>query len=334
MKSIELTDSIFEGYASLEKGDGFIKPWRLPHDRRGLYPSPDDGLMTRAEHTSGVRLRFATDSEEIKLVCEAIPAAEEPNHAFDLTIEGELVVSLSCKGEEEYLFSDLPAGMKTVEIWLSQFHPVSVKALYVAENAEFKVEEDTRPKWITYGSSITHDRTAHSPSRTWPATVARAKNLNLTSLGFGGQCHIDGMVGQFIGEQEADFISLKLGINVHGNASLNARTFKSSVISLIYIIRGKHPNVPLAVISPIYSPPREKDPNAVGMTLEFMREEVEDAVKRIKETCGDENIYYFSGLDLFDESNVDNLPDGLHPDGDGYEIMGRNFVGKIYNKIF
>ena len=31
-------------------------------------------------------------------------------------------------------------------------------------------------------------------------------------------------------------------------------------------------------------------------------------------------------LELFGPGDTDNLPDGLHPDGDGYETLGRRFA--------
>ena len=99
------------------------------------------------------------------------------------------------------------------------------------------------------------------------------------------------------------------------------------------IIREKHPQTPLAVISPIASPIREKTDNAVGLTLAAMRAELEDAVGRMKD-CGDENIYYFNGLDVFGEDLVaDYLPDDLHPNADGYEILGRNFADVVLDKL-
>jgi lysophospholipase L1-like esterase len=37
---------------------------------------------------------------------------------------------------------------------------------------------------------------------------------------------------------------------------------------------------------------------------------------------GDRNLHYLSGLKLFNESDLDLLPDGLHPSAEGYQLMG------------
>lgn len=334
MQKIAVTENLFEGQVSFEKEDDCLNPWRLPYERRALFPSVNENLLRCANMPSGVRLRFNTDSKNIKLVCEVIGITEDRECFFDLTVDGELVLSYDWReGVSEYVFDCQKEGEKIVEIWLSMNHNIKVKGIEIDDGASLSAIEDKRPKWITYGSSITHCRDAYSPARTWPATVARKMDLNLTSLGFNGQCQIDGMIGQVIGELPADFISLKLGINVYGNSSLGPRTFRSNIISLIYIIRQKHPNVPMAVISPIYSFARETEECKTGLTLQMMREEVEDAVRRIKDTCEDKNIYYFSGLELLGEDKADLLFDRLHPGGEGYELMGNNFIEKVYKKI-
>ena len=83
-----------------------------------------------------------------------------------------------------------------------------------------------------------------------------------------------------IRELPPDYLSLKLGINVHNAASMNIRTFRPAVIGFVHIVREKHPDTPLVVISPIFSPPRETTPNAAESTLTQMRVEVAEAVRQ------------------------------------------------------
>jgi hypothetical protein len=142
------------------------------------------------------------------------------------------------------------------------------------------------------------------------------------------------MLAMMIRDIPADVITLKLGINVHGNGSLNIRSFKAAAIGMVEIIREKHPTTPIGIISPIICPPREETPNHVELSLRDMRVELEDAVKRIVETDKDENLFYFTGLDLFGEDLVGPmLPDDLHPDGDGIEIMGEKAAELVLSKL-
>jgi GDSL-like lipase/acylhydrolase family protein/salicyl acyltransferaes SsfX3-like protein len=328
MKTIQLTDDFFEGAVSVEHIGNGLKPWRVDYRLRDLFPSPDEALLGRMECTSGVRLRFSTDSSKIIL---NVPQIEEGTRTFDLVIDNQLLHTVELDSEcTSASFDNIPTGEKVIEIWLPQQHSTEIISLEVNDDSDAVVVPDNRLKWVTYGSSISQCAAAHSPSRIWSATASRIHDLNLTSLGYGGNCHLEPMVARMIRDLSADIITLKLGINVQGGLSLNPRTFKAAVIGMIQIIREKHPSTPIGVISPIISPQREEVDNAVGLSLTKMRIEIEDAVDRIKKTDNDENLFYFDGLKIFGEPLLGpRLPDNLHPDGDGYEILGKNVAEQV-----
>ena len=330
MKSLEIQETYFQGQVSLEKGDGWMRAWRLPFEELRLFPSPGDALAGRAGTGAGVRVRVRTKARQIGL--RLLPA--EGDRLFDLTIENELVQTVKLDANsEDVLFDDLPSGEKVAEIWLPQRDVAMIRRLLLENGTTVRAAADTRPIWTAYGSSITHCGSAHSPARTWPATAARLRNLNLRCMGFGGNCHLDPMVARVIRDRPADLISLKLGINVYGSGSLNPRTWRGAAIGLVKTIREKHPTAPIAVVSSIPSPPREDTPNGVGYTLQAMRADLHDAVQRLIE-CGDGNIHWFEGPDLFTPDLVaEHLPDKLHPDGDGYEQLGKNFAAQVLDTL-
>ena len=94
-----------------------------------------------------------------------------------------------------------------IELWLPQFGSFQLRNLEIDDGATLQPFADARPQWVTYGSSITQCRTAASPTQTWPAIVARQHGLNLTCLGYGGQCHLDAMVARMIRDLPADYIA-------------------------------------------------------------------------------------------------------------------------------
>ncbi len=328
MPTINATDPrlIWSGTASTETGDGWVKPWRIPHQDQDLYSPGVSDLAGRAEMPSGVRLRFATDAISLKLHTE--PLAEAGN--FDLYADGHFVATADIEmGQNTAHFTDLPSGDKVLELWLTPATPVAVRSIEISEGSDITNGEDTRLKWITYGSSITHCRTAGSPSFTWPGVVARDRNFNLTSFGFGGQCHADPMIARLIRDREADLLSIKIGINIYGGASLGPRAFRPAVIGTIATIRDGHPETPFVVCSPIWGHDREDTPNSVGLTLKQMRVEVQEAVAAFQKR-GDDHLYYVDGLKLLDENLAHHLPDNLHPDAEGYRLMGENFLKEVF----
>ena len=345
MRAIPLTDGpvSYEGAVDVRAGDGYVRPFRLPVADLDLH---HPALVFMAACPSGVRLRLRTDTTVVALEVEHrfAPMFTARTPVYDVTIEGELVASVSAPGPEERVVLDgLPAGDKVVEVWLPMYPGVRLRALEVDAGASADAAPDGRRRWVTYGSSITHGMEAHGPARTWPATAARLLDEHLTSLGFAGQAHLDPLVARTIAALPADRITLKLGINVHNGATLRERTFAPLVHGFLESVREGHPTTPITVISPILSPSREDDTvtertlldgtteTIVGeLTLRQMRSILADVVAtRVRR--GDEHLDHLDGTQLFgvDATDVDLLPDGLHPNGDGYELIGRRFAERF-----
>ena len=299
-----------------------VAPWRIPHDEMGLYA---EELAIRAAMPAGVRVSFQSDTDLLEGACNAIPERSP----IDLMIDGQLVGTVPTEGLTSFRFDGLGSQMKSFELWLPHFGQFQLTSLEISDGAQLtEVSDPGQPKWITYGSSITHCRTADSPTLTWPSIVARTRGYDLTCLGFGGQCHLDPMVARIIRDRDADLISLCVGINIYGSGSLNARTFGPGIIGFVKIIREKHLDTPIALISPIYSPGREETLNDVGFTLSGMRVEVAGAVEKLR-AHGDGNLHYINGLDVFDSSNAHLLPDDLHPNTEGYGVMATNLLNLL-----
>lgn len=314
----------FQGAISLERKEDGWQPWRLPYAQHNLFPSPENRLLNAASHATGVRLRFITDAQHLQILYDPSPSAR----LLDLTRGLDLLATIPLPPEsEKALIGPIPPSRTPLELWLPHKAPIQIRGL-AHDGRVCRPAPDSRPRWITYGSSITHCVRAHSPARTWPAIVARRFNLHLTCLGYGGQCHMDTMIALMIRDLPASVITLKLGINMM-SGSCNARTFEPLVIGFVRILRERHPRIPIGLISPICSPPRETTENAVGMTLVRMREAIASAANRLR-AAGDRRLYDFNGLDLFDEALIRRYSDDLvHPNADGIEHLGERFLSTV-----
>ncbi|MEK4063460.1 MULTISPECIES: GDSL-type esterase/lipase family protein [unclassified Paenibacillus] len=323
MKQLTLMDAWFHGAVSLEHRQEGIKPWRIPYADYALYPP--DGIEGKAEICAGVRLRLHTDSSALTLTFTPLPEAA----AMDCLIDGRLFLSLRLPaGETSAVFGRLPAGGGELEIYLPQNIGLTVTGLWIDDAAAARPLPDTRPRWVTYGSSITQCVAASSPSRTWPAIAAARSGYNLTCLGFSGNCQLEPMAGRLIASLPADLITLCVGVNVYGAATLSPRVFAPALIGILLSIRERHPLTPLFVISPVYGSERETEPNKLGFTLPMMREEIARTVEVFR-ARGDSRVHYRDGLSWFGASDSVRLPDGLHPDAEGYELLGARFAERI-----
>lgn len=327
-QSIPITDPFIQGAVSTERVGNALRPWRLPQQRRHLFPSPNDSLLQKAQCTSGVRLRLQTDASCLTLrfepLCETSMHIPD-GHCFDAVIDNEIVqVVHGGGGAEEVVFDNAGEGLRTIELWLPPSSPVGLRELQAEEVSVLRPLPDRRPMWVTWGSSLTHCVRAGSAARTWPAAVARRHNLNLVNLGFGGDCHLEPMVAMTIRDLPASYISMKLGINAVG-MSLNDRTYPALVTAAVCIVREKHPHTPFALVSPMASPPREATPSATGYTLQGMRRDME-AVHRGLTAAGDQRLYYVNGLEFFGIDDIAQYTkDECHPNAEGIDLQAERF---------
>ena len=234
-----------------------MQPWRLPLAQRELF---EPSLIKRGAAPAGVRLVLVSDTSTVTLEVAAPDIAGDPPWVFDLLVDGQLHQRVAPPDDAEFIrFEAIPDGRHLLELYLpSQYVPVVLRGLQIDDGAQALASEDQRRRIVFYGC-----RHAAGPSETWPALVACQAGLHLTCLGYGGQCHLDPMVGRMVRDLPADLIGLKLGINMM-SGSYNDRTFRAAAIGLIKTIRDGHADTPMAVVSPIYNAPREQTPNAVG----------------------------------------------------------------------
>ncbi len=198
-----------------------------------------------------------------------------------------------------------------------------------------------------HGSSISHCLEADSPTQTWPALVARRQGLDLLDLGLAGQCQLDPWTARTVRDEAADLISLKLGINIVNGDTMRERTFRAAVHGFLDTVRDGHPDTPLLVVTPIVCPAAEAHPGptllldgvfgvaprpealSVGaLSLQRVREVLTDVVTARQAT--DPALHLLDGLRLFGPDDVDHLPDGLHPDADGYRTMADRFSSLVF----
>ena len=337
--SLDRLGELFDGAIELRRRPDAVQAIRVPVAELPLYDA-----FTRfvATMPGGARLRLRSDTRalQLQLTMRRVQTDAEPRPAnFDLFIDGvrrrrsepsggALINTTTGKavGDERaaLTFADLPAGDKQIELWLPQFSSVYITGGAIDDGASLRPWPDVRQRVIFHGSSITHCAEAAGPSDAWPAVAARAANVRHLNLGWAGSCLLSGLAARIIRDQPANAIVLKLGINVSDNGLLRDRTFADSANAMIAIIREKHPRVPLAVVSPIYSSAREQHSAGGGMTLQQMRTTLSNIVSTWRD-MGDVNTHYLSGLELFGARDANDLPDDLHPNAAGYIRMGERF---------
>lgn len=299
----------------------------FPHPPDGVYDLLVDGRLTAQATVAGGNLRTITDMRAQTTEFTPGPAGTAS-------------------------FGELPSGEKDIEIWLPHTEITEVIALRTDAAVE-PVPDTGRRVWLHHGSSISHGSNAVFPSSIWPALAASLGDVDLINLGFGGSALVDPFTARAMRDTPADLISVKLGINVVNSDAMRLRAFAPAVHGFLDTIREGHPTTPLLVVSPVLCPTHEHTPGplmpdlsggalkfkatgdpaktAAGrLTLTIIRDVLADIVRQ--RSAEDPHLHYLDGLDLYGESDHDELPlpDAIHPSPEGHRRIGENFAERVF----
>jgi GDSL-like lipase/acylhydrolase family protein/salicyl acyltransferaes SsfX3-like protein len=367
--STPISTAILRGAVDLERTEHGLLPHRLPGRARAQCP---DARLAMAEvQPSGVRLAFRTGATAVEL--DVLPTKiayagvpPRPDGVYDLLVDGRLTAQASATGgnlrtvnmatadgvtrpgpADTLRFTELPPGVKDVEVWLPHNEMTELVALRTDAPVE-PVPDRGRPVWLHHGSSISHGSNAASPSTTWPAVAAGIGGVELVNLGFGGSAMLDPFTARTLRDTPADVISIKIGINLVNGDVMRLRAFTPAVHGFLDTVRDGHPDTPLLVISPLHCPIHEDTPGpcaaelhdgevlfyATGdpaereagkLTLNVIRDELARIVEQ--RAADDPHLHYLDGRELYGEADGVELPlpDRLHPDAATHRRIGERF---------
>lgn len=368
-----VTADLLRGALDVERTEHGVLPHRLPARARAQNT---DGQLAMAEsQPSGVRLAFRTRATAVEL--DTLPtkrsyvgAPPRPDGVYDLIVDGSpagqgsvtdghlLIIDMTAGTTERrpgrpgtVRFAGLPAREKDVEIWLPHNETTELIALRTDAPVE-PPRASGRKVWLHHGSSISHGSDAASPTAIWPALAASLGGVELINLGLAGSALLDPFTARALRDTPADFISVKIGINLVNMDLMRLRAFGPAVHGFLDTIREGHPTTPLLVVSPILCPIHEDTPGpcapdlggmrdgrlrfvAMGdpaeraggkLTLGVIRDELSRIVKQ--RVADDPNLHHLDGRELYGETDFAELPlpDDLHPDAAAHRRIGERFA--------
>jgi hypothetical protein len=291
---------------------------RLPARLKETFRPP---VWSLAQHPSGGRIRFRTDSTTVGIVAQN-PGFSNMHHmpsvgenGFDIYVgrdyvgsawpdkDGQIVKTWSVGGNRK---------LRDITIYLPLYKPVTIQSLNLDPDARI---EPARPYAVTkpvvyYGSSITQGGCASNPGGSCQAILERKLNADFVNLGFSGSGLGEPAVAEAIRELDASCVVL----DFWGNPS--ADQYATALPIFVDRLRQKRPEVPLLVTSPFYFPAEETDP-AVAQSQSAKRKFARDFVASRRKK-GDRRIIFVDGLKMLNRDQASGLVDGVHCNSLGF----------------
>ena len=298
---------------------------RLPGRMKDKLRKP---VWDLAQHPSGGRLRFRTDSTRVSIAAQSA----DTGNMHHMTLVGQS--GFDCYADGEYVNSAWPdktgkiektwsvgaaRAMRDVVIYLPLYKGVAIREIGVEAGA--KLEAPTAyalPKPVVwYGSSITQGGCASNAGLSAQAILGRRLNTDFVNLGFSG----NGLGEPELAEAVAELDAVAYVLDFWGNPT--PEVYEKNLPPFVDVVRKKHPGTPILVTGPIWFPGE-----ALGGPLAeaqqrkraFGRAFVEERRK-----AGDAGIEWVDGLQMLNREQGAGLVDGIHPNSLGFWFCANGF---------
>ena len=313
---------------------------RLPH--AVAESVANDGVKSLYTNTSGIRLRFKTDSKRIVLSCELPDLTNFPHmprtgsSCFDLYADGRYCnvfrPGIDLNGDygdgpenghgysSGYIFPD--RKMREILIHFPLYNNVS--KVYVSLEAEASIApcDDYKGKKpiVYYGSSITQGGCASHPGNCYSAMISRRLDTDFINLGFSGSCRAEKEMAEYIGS-----LDMRALVLAYDHNAPTPEFLQQTHEPFFKLFRQYQRTTPVIFVS---ASDMSCGPQAHMARKEIIRRTYLNAV-----AAGDQNVYFIDGDDIYKDVGLDYCTvDNAHPNDLGFWCMA-NTIGAVLKKL-
>lgn len=291
---------------------------RLPERMKEKLRKP---VWDLAQHPSGGRLRFRTDSTRVAISAQSADAGT----MHHMTLVGQS--GFDCYADGGYVNSAWPdkAGkiertwtvgaarsMRDVTIYLPLYKGVAIREIGVEAGATLEAPSAyavAKPV-VYYGSSITQGGCASNAGLSAQAILGRRLNADFVNLGFSG----NGLGEPELADAVAELAASCYVLDFWGNPT--PEVYEKNLPPFVETLRKKHPETPILVTGPIWFPGEALAgalADAQKRKRAFGRSFVEE-----RRRAGDAKIAWVDGLEMLNREQAAGLVDGIHPNSLGF----------------
>lgn len=190
----------------------------------------------------------------------------------------------------------------------------------------FDLFEDTRKRYLAYGTSITQGLFTNQAEGAYPYLLGRSLDYEVHNYGMSGRAYCEPQTAEFLcGLGDFDLITLELTVNMFTDG-FHIDVYKERVESLIRKLHHRHPHIKIFCIGimpfyndfDIYHPEQKNESTA---------EEFRVAYKEIIQKINHENVIFVEPSNLISVHNL--CVDIIHPSSTGMNEIAFNLKNII-----
>ncbi len=297
---------------------------RVPEFRKS---ATREELYKLGQHTSGMAIRFRSDSPKLALRWES-RYRNDMTHMASLGTRGADLYYLAPDSTWRFVAPARPMGDPTTWLMIDNMKPEmreymihlplydGLKSLEIgfapgstAEKGAYDFPRSDAKPIVIYGSSIQHGATASRPGMAPSNVIRRELGTDVINLGFSANAHLDYEIAEMMADVDAavyvlDFVPNALVWEI------NEKTEK-----FVKILRDRRPDVPLVFIEDPYFTTTQLDV-AYKAAIDAKNEAIKATYDRLVAE-GLDNTYYIT-TDLITTPDGEWSSDSIHYTDLGY----------------
>ncbi len=319
---------------------------RLPLSRKDDVVAANPATWTLSLCPSTARVRFKTDSSQLKL---RITPGNDSASRFDMFHMSSVAVSgidlyVGAPGKQDFwlnthpqenvdcydhtFFENKPKQIREFTLYLPSY--TNLKALEIGLDTDAEILPPTAYKYekpiVIYGTSITQGGCASRCSNTFIGIVGRKLNSDVINLGFSGSGCGEEILAQLISQLDASIYIVDSVANMDSYMETRYEKF-------INILRKNRPEIPVVLMTKIHFA-QEIDPEEAAK-YEQRNKPLLETYHKCKDR-GDENIYIFDAGAIIKTGGDHPTVDGVHMTDAGFYAIADKlapFLEKILQDV-
>ncbi len=315
--SINSLKKLIKSACYFESEDGYLTPYRFSKAQIDLTKADgyNEAWRNRVLFSGGIRLEFKTDAEHISLdykIYIGDCTLDKRSKTLDVWVGGILYSVISIEQIMGKISITLPAGEKSVSIYLPNYYQFSIKNFTI--DGKYKSIKDKGQNVLVIGDSITNGYGSLFSSGSYFNVLQRLTGYNMLNQGIGGyRCEPDEL--SYVDGFMPDKVITFLGTNWYNCP--DCYDYEKATVDYYKKLTDLYKGKQIIAISPIW-----RDDNVDRERFDWCR----SIVKRECEKYG--NITFIDGYTLV-PCVEECFCDKIHPNEYGCLLLAQN----LYNII-
>ncbi len=334
--SLEDIRAVTLGAQRIEETEKGLCFFRFNKAQEEMYKTYSAEFYGKSFSTAGIRMKFKTNSQSLKIGAKAYPKTTRYYFAFDIRVNGEFIGSVDNYSDIEVpeYFATLkaPLGEFSQEVSLGEgekeveiIFPWSVSL----ENVEFFIDDESfvtpvkpEKKLLTIGDSITHGYDALHPMNRYASKIADYLGAEELCLAIGGE-FFNPLLSQIKMEYNPDYITVAYGTNDF--AKKDRAFFEKNCPAFFEGLVKNFPKTPIFAITPIWR--KDNEPREIFGEFKDAEEIILKTVEHYP------NVTAIRGIDFVPHEEKYFGDARLHPNDKGFSLYADALIKEIKKVI-